>query len=103
MKTIKSFSKITKKFEELGIPKLEVPNLIQAQIDSYNSFLQKETHPNERKDKGLQAVFNSIFPVKDNKGYFRLEFIEYVILKEKYDTDECVERNLTYNAPIKPK
>ena len=103
MQNIKSFSKITKKFEELGIPKVEVPNLIQAQIDSYNIFLQKEVHPNDRADIGLQSVFNTIFPVKDIKGYYRLEFIEYVILKEKYDTEECIERNLTYNAPIRAK
>ena len=100
---VKSFSKITKKFEELGIPKMEVPNLIQAQVDSYNSFLQRNVHPTERLDSGLQYVFNSIFPVRDNKGFYRLEFIEYVILKEKYDTEECVERNLTYNAPIRAK
>ncbi|MCL2063165.1 MAG: DNA-directed RNA polymerase subunit beta [Candidatus Cloacimonetes bacterium] len=103
MKNVKSFSKITKKFEELGIPKMEVPNLIQAQINSYNTFLQREIHPAERQDRGLQYVFNTIFPVRDTKGFYRLEFIEYVILKEKYDTEECVERNLTYNAPIRAK
>ena len=103
MKTVKSFSKITKKFVELGIPKMEVPNLIKAQVDSYNSFLQRNIHPNERQDQGLQYVFNSIFPIKDTKGFYRLEFSDYVILKEKYDTDECVERNLTYNAPIRAK
>ena len=103
MEIVKSFSKITKKFEELGIPKMEVPNLIKAQIDSYDHFLQREIHPHERKDRGLQYVFNTIFPVRDNKGYYRLEFIEYVILKEKYDTEECVERNLTFSAPIRAK
>jgi len=103
LKNVKSFSKITKKFEELGIPKMEVPNLIQAQINSYNTFLQREIHPAERQDRGLQYVFNTIFPVRDTKGFYRLEFIEYVILKEKYDTEECVERNLTYNAPIRAK
>lgn len=103
MKTIKSFSKITKKFEELGIPKVEVPNLIHAQIESYDAFLQRNVHPEERRNRGLQSVFNTIFPIRDNKGFFRLEFIEYVILKEKYDTEECIERNLTYNAPVRAK
>ncbi|MCL1826997.1 MAG: DNA-directed RNA polymerase subunit beta, partial [Candidatus Cloacimonetes bacterium] len=103
MKNVKSFSKITKKFEELGIPKVEVPNLIQAQIDSFDNFLQKEVHPRERADIGLQSVFNTIFPIKDVKGYYKLEFVDYVILKEKYDTEECIERNLTYNAPIRAK
>jgi len=103
LKEVKSFSKISKKFEELGIPKVEVPNLIQAQVDSYNSFLQRNLHPSERGDIGMQAVFNSLFPVQDNKGYFLLQFIEYVVLKEKYDTNECIERNLTYSAPIRAK
>jgi len=103
LKEIKSFSKISKKFEELGIPKVEVPNLIMAQIDSYNSFLQRNLHPSERQDIGIQSVFNTQFPIQDNKGYFLLDFIEYMVLKEKYDTDECIERNLTYSAPIRAK
>ncbi|HOQ79788.1 MAG TPA: DNA-directed RNA polymerase subunit beta [Candidatus Cloacimonadota bacterium] len=102
-KQIKSYSRITKRFEELGIQKVEVPNLIQAQIDSYNDFLQAELHPSQRAKKGMQSVFEQIFPISDTKGLYRLEFIEYMILKEKYDIDECVERNLTYDAPVKAK
>ncbi len=103
MKNIKSYSRITKKFEQLGIPKVEVPNLIAAQIDSYNEFLQATVYPAERKKSGMQAVFEQTFPISDAKGLYRLEFIEYMILKEKYDTDECVERNLSYEAPVKAK
>lgn len=103
LKTIKSYSRITKKFEQLGIPKVEVPNLIAAQIESYNNFLQATVHPTERKKVGLQSVFEQTFPINDSKGLYRLEFIEYMILKEKYDTDECVERNLSYEAPVKAK
>jgi DNA-directed RNA polymerase subunit beta len=88
---------------ELAIPEVEVPNLIEAQIKSYDDFLQRSLHPSERKNIGVQAVFNSIFPVKDNKNYFELNFIEYVVLKEKYDTEECIERNLTYSAPVRAK
>ena len=51
----------------------------------------------------MQAVFEQTFPISDAKGLYRLEFIEYMILKEKYDTDECVERNLSYEAPVKAK
>ncbi|MDX9977760.1 MAG: DNA-directed RNA polymerase subunit beta [Candidatus Cloacimonadales bacterium] len=102
-KIIKSYSRITKRFEELGIPHVEVPNLIQAQIDSYDEFLQADLHPNQRLAKGMQTVFEQVFPISDSKGLYRLEFIEYMILKEKYDIDECVERNLTYEAPVKAK
>lgn len=103
MKAIKSYSRITKKFEELGIPKVEVPNLLAAQIESYEDFLQKDVHPAQRKKIGLQYVFENTFPINDSKGLFKLEFIEYMVLKEKYDTDECIERNLSYEAPVKAK
>ncbi|HOD54045.1 MAG TPA: hypothetical protein PKJ08_05930, partial [Candidatus Cloacimonadota bacterium] len=72
MKSIKSYSRITKKFEQLGIPKVEVPNLIAAQIDSYNEFLQATVHPLLRKKKGIQAVFEQTFPISDAKGLYRL-------------------------------
>ena len=100
---IKNFSKIEKKFEDLGIPRLEVPNLLSMQIDSYEEFLQRSVHPKNRKSKGLQGVFESIFPIEDARGQYLLEFLEFYVLKGKYNTDECKERNLTYDAPIKAK
>jgi len=103
LKYIKNYSRITKRFKQLGIPKVEVPNLIAPQIDSYNEFLQAAMYPAERKKSGMQAVFEQTFPISDAKGLYRLEFIEYMILKEKYDIDECVERNLSYEAPLKAK
>ena len=66
-KIIKSYSRITKRFEELGIPHVEVPNLIQAQIDSYDEFLQADLHPNQRLAKGMQTVFEQVFPISDSK------------------------------------
>ena len=103
MKNIKSYSHIRKRIEDLGIPAVEVPNLLAIQIESYDSFLQKDIHPKKRKNIGLQAVFNSIFPIEDTKGYFLLEFIEYNVLKEKYKKEECIERNLSYQSPIRVK
>jgi len=100
---VKSYSKISRRFEELGLPKVDVPNLLAMQLDSYEEFLQKDVHPQKRKSIGLQAVFESIFPIEDAKGLYLLEFIEYYVLKEKYNTEECKERNLTYQAPIKAK
>ncbi|MCB5230710.1 MAG: DNA-directed RNA polymerase subunit beta [Candidatus Cloacimonetes bacterium] len=101
LKNIKSYSRIRKRIEELGVPEVEVPNLLAIQIDSYENFLQKDVHPKSRKDIGLQAVFNSIFPIEDSKGYFLLEFVEYNVLKEKYTKEECIERNLSYQSPIR--
>ncbi|MCK9334994.1 MAG: DNA-directed RNA polymerase subunit beta, partial [Candidatus Cloacimonetes bacterium] len=103
MRKIKSYSRISGRFAELGIPEVEIPNLLAMQVDSFHDFLQKDIHPQRRAKRGLQAVFEAIFPIEDNKGNFLLEFIEYNVLQEKYAIDECRERNLSYQAPLKAK
>ena len=100
---IQNFSRIRKKAEQSGLPFVHVPNLLSMQIDSYDQFLQKEVHPQKRYEEGLQAVLKSIFPLEDQKGIYYLEFIDYIVLKEKYSTDECIERNLSYQAPVKAR
>ena len=100
---IKSYSRISKKAEQAGLPFIQVPNLLSMQIDSFEAFLQKEVHPQKRMNKGLQAVLTSIFPLEDQKGIYYLEYIDYVVLKEKYSTEECIERNLSYQAPVKAR
>ena len=103
MRKIKSFSRISGRFAELGIPEVEIPNLLAMQVDSFNDFLQKDVHPHRREKMGLQEVFESIFPIEDIKGNFLLEFHEYSVLQEKYSIDECRERNLSYQAPLKAR
>ncbi len=103
MKKFKSYSRISKKFIELGIPQVEVPNLLSMQVDSFEDFIQKDVHPQQRANFGLQAVFENLFPITDPKENYELEFVEYRILKEKYSIDECIERNLSYQVPLKIK
>ena len=100
---IKSYSRIDKAARESGLPTVLVPNLLAMQIDSFNEFLQKDTHPQKRINDGLETVLRSIFPLEDQKGIYFLEYLDYVVLKEKYTTDECTERNLSYQAPIKAR
>ncbi len=100
---IKSFSRISKQAKEAKLPTVEVPNLLAMQIDSFNGFLQKDIHPQKRINFGLQEVLTSTFPLEDQKGIFFLEFIDYIVIKEKYSTDECIERNLSYQAPVKAR
>ncbi|NNF00779.1 MAG: DNA-directed RNA polymerase subunit beta [Pyrinomonadaceae bacterium] len=57
----------------------QIPNLIEVQRESYNRFLQMDLIPEERKPVGLQAVFQSIFPVSDFRETATLEFVEYQI------------------------
>jgi DNA-directed RNA polymerase subunit beta len=80
---------------------IDVPNLIDIQKSSYDKFLQSNRPPHEREDIGLQAVFRSVFPIKDFQGSSELVFVSYNLERPKYDVDECRQRGMTYAAPIK--
>src|SRR5881394_3371269 len=58
---------------------IQIPNLVEVQKNSYERFLQMNMLPEERDDTGLQAVFNSVFPISDFRGVSTLEFISYSI------------------------
>ncbi len=99
----KSFSKMSERLHGFQLPKVEIPNLLSMQKGSYAKFLQKDIIPLKRKNIGLQRVFSTHFPVEDTQLRYLLEFVQYTVLKEKYTPDECVDRNLTYQAPLKVK
>ncbi len=80
---------------------VEIPNLIQMQKESYELFLQKDTPPEARVERGLQEVFKSVFPIEDFSGTASLEFVQYSFGEVKYEVDECLARGMTYEAPVK--
>src|SRR5690606_1493200 len=80
---------------------IEVPNHIDIQKRSYDKFLQRETPIDEREQVGLEAVFKSVFPIKDFGETSSLEFVSYSLDRPKYDEDECRARGMTFAAPIK--
>ncbi|MCX7727320.1 MAG: hypothetical protein N2053_10790, partial [Chitinispirillaceae bacterium] len=80
---------------------VDLPDLLEIQIKSYESFLQLDTPPHLRKKQGLHGVFLSLFPVNDTKGYYTLEYEGYRLGSPKYSIKECKERGLTYAAPLK--
>jgi len=82
---------------------IEAPDLLNIQLESWESFLQADIAPSRRKNRGLQAVFKMNFPVTDARENFLLEFVEYYVEKPKYTVAECVERGLTYAVPVKAK
>jgi DNA-directed RNA polymerase subunit beta len=82
---------------------MKVPDLLNIQLDSFEEFLQLKVSPSQRENKGLQAVFNTNFPILDNKEFYRLDFIEYYIEKPRFSMPECEERGLTFSAPLKAK
>ncbi|HET6271902.1 MAG TPA: DNA-directed RNA polymerase subunit beta [Bacteroidota bacterium] len=82
---------------------IDAPDLLNIQLESWDSFLQRDTSPSRRKNRGLQAVFKMNFPITDARENFLLEFVEYYVEKEKYSVPECEERGLTYAVPLKAK
>ena len=80
---------------------MDPPHLIAMQRESYEFFLQHGVHPEARKDQGLQSVFKSIFPIKDFNGLCSLDFVKYDFGEPKYTVAECLERGMTYEAPLK--
>jgi DNA-directed RNA polymerase subunit beta len=80
---------------------VDISNLIEMQKESYHRFLQKDVEPGARSDYGLQGVFKSVFPIRDFSGVCSLEFVEYGLGDPKYDVDECQQRGMTYEVPMK--
>lgn len=90
-----SFSKVS--------PFLEVPNLIDIQKNSFDKFLQKDLPADKREDIGLQAAFNSIFPITDYNETATLDFLGYIVKEPKFSVRECLQKGITYSAPLKIK
>ena len=80
---------------------LEMPNLIEVQKSSYDLFLKSGDQPIPADGEGIQGVFQSVFPIKDFNETAVLEFVKYELEKPKYDVDECMQRDMTYAAPLK--
>ena len=82
---------------------LDYPDLLEVQLKSFKDFFQLDTTPENRKNEGLYQVFQEIFPIEDTRNNYKLEFIDYFIDPPKYSIEECLERGLTYNVPLKAK
>ena len=93
----KSFSKIDREWN------LQIPNLLEVQLKSFRDFLQMDLDPLRRRNEGLQEVFTGVFPISDPREMFSLEFVAYEIGEPKYSMEECIERDLTYSAPLKAR
>ena len=94
MRIRKSFSKIN--------PVIEIPNLLDLQRNSYDEqFLQLGTVGSSRQERGMHAVFRSIFPISDNAKTLTLEYINYELDKPKFDVLECKHRGVSYASSLK--
>lgn len=84
-------------------PFLEVPNLIDMQRNSYNLFLQKDVPADKREDVGLQSAIMSVFPITDYNETASFDFLGYVVKEPKFSVRDCLQKGITYSAPLKIK
>ena len=82
---------------------IDIPNLIDIQKNSYKRFLQVDVPAESRKNFGLEAVFKSVFPIRDFSETASLEYVTYSLGIPKYDVEECHQRGMTFAAPMKVK
>ncbi|MBN1688913.1 MAG: DNA-directed RNA polymerase subunit beta [Candidatus Omnitrophica bacterium] len=82
---------------------MHLPNLVEIQVKSYRDFLQLDSGKRTRKSQGLEATFQSCFPIESFDGSCKLEYVGYSLGKPKYSIAECHKRGMTYAAPLKVK
>jgi DNA-directed RNA polymerase subunit beta len=90
------------KIQRIGYKKeiYEMPNLLTVQLESYKNFLQEDVPPDKRTDESLHGLLKEIFPIVDLQGRYILEYLGYRVEKPRYTIEECLQKNLTYSAPI---
>ncbi len=79
---------------------LEIPDLIAIQLDSYSSFLQRDTPPEQRKNQGLQEVFNEVFPIQSFDRQILLKFVSYEVVPPKKTIIECLREGESYSGGL---
>ena len=90
---------IRKSFGKLA-ESLSIPNLIEVQKNSYKQLTDFNENAGEL-TKGFDRVFKGIFPIEDLNDKATLEYVSYKLEKPKFDTEECIQRGLTYSSALK--
>jgi DNA-directed RNA polymerase subunit beta len=83
--------------------KMNMPHLLDIQVRAFGSLLQLDAAAHDREDIGLERVFKDLFPITDAHENFSLEFKSYSLGEPKYSVEECIERDMTYSAPLKAR
>ena len=91
--TRKTFSKISSF--------IDVPDLLSIQTKAYQHFLQEWVPYEARKPIGLEGVFRDVFPIEDSHKNYILEYKNYYLGQPKYNSDECMDRGVTFSAPLR--
>ncbi|MGK0170987.1 MAG: DNA-directed RNA polymerase subunit beta, partial [Gammaproteobacteria bacterium] len=82
---------------------LPVPYLLAIQLNSYRQFLQSDVPESRREQRGLQAAFDSVFPIESYSGDASLEYSGYRLGRPVFDVKECQLRGMTYAASLRVK
>ena len=80
---------------------MEMPHLLDIQTRAFEALLQLDAAAHDREDVGLERVFKDLFPITDVHENFSLEFVRYNLGEPKYSVEECIERDMTFSAPLK--
>lgn len=94
--------RVRKDFGKLPTP-IDVPSLLELQIESYRKFLQADVESDKRTPTGLQGVFLSVFPLSSFSGHAVIEYAGYRLGEPIFDVKECKMRGLTYGAALRVK
>ena len=80
---------------------MNMPHLLDIQTRAFQALLQRDAAAHDREDVGLERVFKELFPIADVHENFSMEFVSYTLGEPKYSVEECIERDMTYSAPLK--
>ncbi|MDQ3698730.1 MAG: DNA-directed RNA polymerase subunit beta [Gemmatimonadota bacterium] len=80
---------------------MDMPHLLDIQTRAFEALLQLDAASHDREDVGLERVFKDLFPITDVHENYSLEFVRYSLGEPKYTVEECIERDMTYSAPLK--
>ena len=80
---------------------VDVPDLLAIQTKAYQQFLQEWVPIEARQPIGLEGVFNNVFPIEDSHRNYILQYKHYFLGQPKYSPNECMDRGVTYSAPLR--
>src|SRR5258708_935559 len=80
---------------------MDMPHLLDIQVCAVEGLVQTDAEADEGEDIGLEGVLKALFPIADVHENFSLEFVKYSLGEPKYSVEECIERDMTYSAPLK--
>ena len=94
-----NLKKIRKSFGKIPLV-TSLPNLVEVQKRSFDSFLQLRSDPEKRENTGLHSIFKSVFPIHDYAERATVDYVSYNLGVPKYDVEECSQRGMTYGTPL---